>query len=73
VGYNANADGSNGRVEGETKSFFTPGPPVIEEQWVSEVGSDSAVLNAKIAPGNLATKYRLEYGSTEAYGQNRPN
>ena len=59
VGYNANADGSNGRVEGETKSFFTPGPPVIEEQWVSEVGSGSATLNAKIAPGNLATSYRV--------------
>jgi hypothetical protein len=69
VGYNANADGSNGRVEGETKSFFTPGPPVIEEQWVTEVGSGSATLNARIAPGNLATKYRLEYGSSEAYGQ----
>ena len=56
-------------MEGETKSFFTPGPPVIEEQWVSEVGSGSAVLNAKIAPGNLATSYRVEYGSSEAYGQ----
>ena len=68
VGYNANADGSNGRVEGETKSFFTPGPPAISEEQVSAVGRSGATLTAKIDPDNLPTRYRVQYGSSEAYG-----
>ena len=67
-GYNANADGSNGQVEGETKSFFTPGPPAISEERVSAVGRNGATLSAKIDPDNLPTRYRVQYGSSEASG-----
>jgi DNA-binding beta-propeller fold protein YncE len=40
----------------------TPVPPVIKGTNASAVTGDSAILGAKINPGNLATAYRFEYG-----------
>jgi sugar lactone lactonase YvrE len=40
----------------------TPVPPVIKGTSASAVTGDSAILGAKINPGNLDTAYRFEYG-----------
>jgi len=39
-------------------------PPVIESQWVSDVTSDDATLNAVINPNGLETNYELQIDTT---------
>ena len=63
----ANANGISYAKQGT--AFTTSGPPAILEQYVSEVGFTSAVVNAELAPHGLATTYRVEYGASQAYGQ----
>jgi hypothetical protein len=41
--------------------------PAVEEEYVSEVGSSSATLSAKISLGDAATTYRFEYGTGAGY------
>jgi phosphodiesterase/alkaline phosphatase D-like protein len=57
-----------GPTTGPDQTFTTPGPPVINSTSVSNVGQDSATLNAGIKPGFIATSYHFEYGLTSAYG-----
>jgi NHL repeat len=54
---------------GATKSFTTPSPVTIEELFPSGVSTTSATANATINPGGAKTTYRVEYGTTEAYGK----
>jgi hypothetical protein len=47
-------------------------PPAIVEEFVTNVASTSATLQAQIDPGGEETSYRFEYGTTEAYGSSVP-
>lgn len=42
--------------------------PAVEEVWVAEVSSSSAVLYAKVNPKGAATTYKLEYGEGGSQG-----
>jgi hypothetical protein len=44
------------------------GPPTIEAETFSNVGSGSAMLTAQVNPEGSATVYYYEYGPTSAYG-----
>jgi hypothetical protein len=44
------------------------GPPTIEGESFSDVGSGSANLSAQINPNGSPTTYYFEYGTSEAYG-----
>jgi len=72
VGFNANADGVNGRVEGETGSFITPGPPVVGGEQAVVQGAGEAVLHATVSPEGSDTHYYFEYGTGVGYGSRVP-
>jgi hypothetical protein len=61
----ANADGPIAPAGDET--LQTSGP-VIADTWAEDVLITEAVLKAEINPKGLATTYRFEYGTSEAYG-----
>jgi hypothetical protein len=46
--------------------------PSVEEEFVLDVSSTSATLNAAINPGGSETSYRFEYGTSDAYGSDIP-
>ena len=46
----------------------TPGPGYIAAQSATSLASTSATLNATINPNGLATTWRIELGTTAAYG-----
>jgi hypothetical protein len=48
-------------------------PPSIAETTPEAVTQTTAALRARIDPGNLATTYRFEWGSSDAYGQRAPS
>jgi sugar lactone lactonase YvrE len=55
---------------GETQSFEETPAAVIEGPWATHVTGESATLGAKVFdPQQLSTEYRLEYGTSTAYGQ----
>ena len=72
VGYNANVDGVNGRVEGETGSFITPGPPVVGGEQAVVESAGEAELRATVTPEGSQTGYFFEYGATSGYGSRVP-
>ena len=72
VGFNANADGSNGRVEGETLPFITPGPPVVGSEQAVVKGPGEATLKATVTPEGADTHYFFEYGAGDEYGSRVP-
>lgn len=45
-------------------SAATAAPPTIENQWVSDITSTDATLNATINPNGLLTKYKLQIDTT---------
>lgn len=47
--------------------------PVVGQESAAEVGTSEAKLGAIVQPGGLATSYRFEYGTTEAYGSSTPS
>jgi hypothetical protein len=53
-------------------TVLAAGPPVIDGESVSHVGTASATLSAQINPEESASTYRFEYGPTEAYGSRVP-
>jgi hypothetical protein len=55
--------------DGVTLTLF---PFVEEDESVVSVGSGEAVVAAKIDAGAEATGYRVEYGTSEAYGASTP-
>jgi hypothetical protein len=58
---------------GAEVSFTTPlAPPVVDAEFVSNVGDREATLNATLNPDGLATTYHFEYGTTAAYGASAP-
>ena len=72
VGFNANADGVNGRVEGETGSFITPGPPVVGGEQAVVESPGEAQLHAVVTPEGADTSYFFEYGLSAGYGLRVP-
>lgn len=46
--------------------------PTVTNESVSAVTSASATFSAEINPGEAETTYRLEYGTTNAYGTSAP-
>jgi hypothetical protein len=65
--YRIAASTSHGAYQGEEQSFTTAGPRVSSER-VENIGAGSASLGANIDAGGEATTYRLEYGTSSAYG-----
>jgi hypothetical protein len=53
-----------GRSFGEDVSVKTTTTAPLVREFVTEVHSDQAVLNAEISPGGLATTYHFEYGTS---------
>ena len=47
-------------------------PPVVEDEWVADVSSTSATLDAQINPRGSSTEYVFEYGPTASYGTSVP-
>ncbi len=66
--------GSNefGRTYGADAHFTTSGLPRITTEPASGIGHETATLNAKIDPDELASRYHFEYGETTAYGSEVP-
>ena len=54
-----------GTTTGNTETLLTPPAVPTLSGWVSEVHSDSALLNAEINPGGGATTYHFEYGTAD--------
>jgi hypothetical protein len=63
------ATNSYGTNYGAVHVFHTMRLPLIESASVEAVGSDNADLSAVIGPEGGATTYRVEFGTTSAYGQ----
>jgi hypothetical protein len=57
-----------------TATFTTPtSVPAVTEAAFSSVGSTTATLSALINPGGVSTTYRVEYGTSVAYGSLTPD
>lgn len=59
--YRLVASSANGATRGKTLRFFTPGPPFINGESVSELTGTSATLEALVNPASGATSYVFEY------------
>ncbi len=53
-------------------SALAASSPSVDEVYTSGVGAEAATLNAEIDPHGAETTYRLEYGTTTAYGESAP-
>ncbi len=67
----SNAGGTSEAVAAETLTTKVQ-IPLISDTSAANVTSTSADLRALINPGNGATTYHFEYGTTSAYGQSSP-
>jgi DNA-binding beta-propeller fold protein YncE len=70
--YRLEAENEHGRTKGEYRTFVAPARPAISRGSLSDVGSSTATLSAQLNPGGALTSYRVEYGSSEAYGSSTP-
>jgi phosphodiesterase/alkaline phosphatase D-like protein len=70
--YRLAATTADGTAKGKDKTAATSSPPTIREEWAQSVLTTEAQLEAKISPEGFPTTYRLEYGTTESYGQSTP-
>ncbi len=66
------ASNASGATSGSDVTFTTPGPPLAEGESLSNAGPSSAVVAAQIVSHGSPTAYRVEYGTTEAYGSQTP-
>jgi len=66
------ATNSLGTSFGTVDIFHTPVKPLIESVSVEGVGTDNADLSAVINPKGGPTTYKVEFGTTSAYGQSSP-
>jgi hypothetical protein len=65
----ADANGSN---SGRDKTLFTSTPPMLEGESVASDGSTEATVHASIDAEGLSSTYRVEYGTSAAYGSSTP-
>jgi Tol biopolymer transport system component len=63
------ATSSVGSEAGPDQTFTEIPPALIGGPWAASVTSTSATFAAEIDPLGLVTEYRLEYGTTTAYGE----
>jgi hypothetical protein len=57
---------------GAARTFEPAGPPEFLNEAVSDVNTDGARISATIFPGGATATYRIEVGTTTAYGTNYP-
>ncbi len=67
--YRVVAKDSSGRTTTGSDQVLDETPPAyVEGPWVTNVAATSATFNAQINPLESNTEYRLEYGTSTAYG-----
>ncbi len=62
------AENEKGQNEAEA-SFATPKAVGIEAQWTEQVAAASALFEAELDPFGEPAEWRLEYGTSDAYGK----
>jgi hypothetical protein len=67
----SNVNGTNRSEAFQDQEFTTLGPS-LHGEWVTNVGSTSAALNAKITPNGTATSYFFQYGRSASYESRVP-
>ncbi len=67
--YRLVASSSQGIVDGADQEFTTVPSADIDSEYVTNVASSSATIDAQINPLDSSTEYRLEYGPSTSYGQ----
>ncbi len=70
--YRLVATNANGTTPGEDGTFATTGPGIVSE-GVTNVGFESATMEAELDPDGGETTYHFEYGATGAYGTSVPS
>ena len=66
-------NGAHEEAESGPQTFTTPkSGPTISNGAASQIEATEATVTAVINPGNLATTYHLEYGTTTEYGASTP-
>ena len=70
--YRLAATNANGTNRGSAQTFLTSGPPAIDSESFSGVGSGHVTLDAGINPDGFATHYHFEYGLSASYGTSLP-
>lgn len=63
---------ANGRGEGADESVALPGPPVVSSESFWYLYETEGNVGAHVNPQLRSTTYRVEYGTSEAYGQSTP-
>jgi len=63
---------ANGAEAGKDRTLFTSTKPAIEQESVFSIGSVEASVSAQIDADGLPTGYRVEYGTSAAYGSSTP-
>ncbi len=66
--YRLVASNENGTTYGPDLTFRTASVPDVTGARASEIGPDSALLQARVDPVGYETEYRFEYGTTPDYG-----
>jgi hypothetical protein len=66
--YRIVAINSKGTATSADQTFLEVPPMLLEGPWATNVASTSATLAARIDPLGASTEYRLEYGTSTAYG-----
>lgn len=71
--YRVVASNAVGEKKGPDRAFVSaPDAPEVGETRVETVSASGATLSAEINPHGGDTTYRVEYGTTSAYGQSTP-
>jgi hypothetical protein len=63
---------SFGTTAGEDAKFTTSGPPRITSEPTTGIGHETATINARVNPDELASEYHFEYGESTSYGTEVP-
>jgi hypothetical protein len=66
------AANANGARHGGDETLYTASEPVIEGESFENIGAVGATATAQINAGGAATSYRVEYGTSAAYGSSTP-
>ncbi len=67
--YRLVATSAVGSATGPDQTFETSPPALVDALYATDVASSSATINAEVDPLGSSTQYRLEYGTSSAYGQ----
>jgi hypothetical protein len=70
--FRLDAVNANGTRRGKDETLYTFGHPLVEGESAASVGSTEASVGAQLDASGLPTTYRVEYGTSEAYGSSTP-